>query len=497
MTNQNAIDTSNDLEEILDQNEAIAIKRKTVTGAFSFLTRTAFLQLIGFLSAFILGALFSPEDFAVYGIVTQLIGLLVFFSDIGLSASLIQSKDEPSDLDYQTAFTIQQLLSWLIVLISFVFIYFGFISRKVGLVGNYVLISLALSFPLASLKTIPSIKLERKLKFSTLVIPQIIEQIVFHGVLILLAYKNMGAMAYTYAILLRSILGTLMMLYLAPFKIALRLNRESMKKLLGFGVKFQLNDFLARIKDQLFFLVLGYFLPLREFGYIQWAKNWSMYPYNLTVQNIMAVTFPTFSRLQKDKRLLTKAIEKTIFFISLVIMPILAIMSLYIKPITVVLPKYQKWQPAVFTFIILTLANAWPAITNPMINAFNAIGQINKTLKLMVFWTILTWILSFVFIRLFGFNGMAIAAFLVASSSIIVFFEIKHFLSELKIFTNLLPSLIAVTIMTVISLNLLKFAATSIVNLIIAILFSFLIYILFLLIFFINKITTEVQSLKS
>jgi hypothetical protein len=74
--------------------------------------------------------------------------------------------------------------------------------------------------------------------------------------------------------------------------------------MLGFGAKFQLNDFLARIKDQLYFLVLGQVLPLNQFGFIQWAKNWSMYPYNLTVQNVMAITFPTFSRLQKRKDLL-------------------------------------------------------------------------------------------------------------------------------------------------------------------------------------------------
>ena len=40
--------------------------------------------------------------------------------------------------------------------------------------------SLAFSFPLATLKTISSIKLERKLSFDKLVMPQIFEQIVFH-----------------------------------------------------------------------------------------------------------------------------------------------------------------------------------------------------------------------------------------------------------------------------------------------------------------------------
>ena len=59
-----------------------------------------------------------------------------------------------------------------------------------------------------------------------------------------------------------------------------------------------------------------------------------MYPYNLTVQNVMAITFPTFSRLQKRPALLKKAIEKSIFFISLSIFPILVGMSVFIQPLT-------------------------------------------------------------------------------------------------------------------------------------------------------------------
>jgi O-antigen/teichoic acid export membrane protein len=144
-----------------------------------------------------------------------------------------------------------------------------------------------------------------------------------------------------------------------------------------------------------------------------------MYPYNLTVQNIMAVTFPTFSRLQHDLNLLKKAIEKSIFFISLSIFPVLVAMAVFIGPLTIVVEKYHKWQPSVPSFILFALSIGWAAISTPLVNTLNAIGKINESLKLMILWTVLTWILTPPLVWYFGFTGVAISAFVISFTSIL------------------------------------------------------------------------------
>jgi O-antigen/teichoic acid export membrane protein len=398
--------------------EISEVKQKTVSGVVSFFFRTALIQGIGLVSALLLSAFLSPEDFGVYGFVTQLIGLLIFFSDVGLAASLVQRHEEPTVADYRTAFWTQQLLSWLIVSLCLGLLLIPAITLKIGSAGMWVLVSLALSFPLASLKTIPSIILERKLDFNRLVIPQIFEQIIFNGVLIALAWNGYGVISYAYAIIIRSIAGVVVMYTIQGWSFGFNFDMKALKALLSFGLKFQLNDFLARIKDQLFFLALGAYLPIRDFGYMQWAKNWSMYPYNLTVQNIMSVTFPTFARLQHDVLLLKKAIEKSIFFISLSIFPILVAMSVFIGPLTEVVEKYHKWQPSVPSFILFALSIGWSAISTPLVNTLNAIGKINESLKLMVLWTVLTWILTPPLVWWFGFTGVALSAFIISFTSI-------------------------------------------------------------------------------
>ncbi len=393
------------------------VKKRTLTGAVSYFARTLILQGLGIGAIFVLSVYFSPEDFAIYGFVTQIIGILIFFSDIGLAAALVQKKTEPTLSEYRTAFTLQQCLSWLIVIASMGIAATGIVQSKTGMIGLWILGSLALSFPLATLKTIPSVMLERKLQFSKLILPQIFEQLVFQIILVYGAINGFGAFAYTYAILARSVVGVLVMWWLQPWPIGLGLDLPAFKHLLGFGVKFQINDFLARIKDQLFYLILGLWLPLKEFGYVQWAKNWSMYPYNLTVQNVMAVTFPAFARLQNEPGALAKAIEKSLYFITLAIFPILVGIAIFIQPFLTLVPVYHKWLPAVASLILFSLSIAWSAISTPLTNTLNAIGQINQTLKLMLFWTGLTWLLTPILIFVMGYNGVALSALIISFTS--------------------------------------------------------------------------------
>lgn len=426
------------------------IKKQSVSGVVSYFLRTAVLQGIGLVASLLLSAFFSPSDFGIYGFVTQIIGLLIFFSDVGLAAALVQKKEEPTHGEYRVAFTLQWLLSWLIVGVVALLMLSGLIRDKVGMAGIWVLGSLALSFPLATLKTIPSIRLERKLLFQRLVIPQIFEQVVFYGLLIVLAWNGMGVMAYTYAIIARSLIGVIVMWWLEPWKeIGFLWNMGVLRSLLGFGIKFQLNDFLARIKDQLFYLGLGLVLPLDQFGYIQWAKNWSQYPYNLTVQNVMAITFPTYSRLQHRIDLLKRAIEKSLFFISLTIFPILVGMSVFIWPLTQVVEKYHKWEPAVISFIFFALSIGWAALSTPLVNALNAIGHINQTLKLMMMWTVLTWVLTPLFIWKVGYDGVAISAFIISFTSLFSIALVKKHI-PVEVIPNIKIALFGATMMAII-----------------------------------------------
>jgi teichuronic acid exporter len=296
--------------------------------------------------------------------------------------------------------------------------------------------------------------------------------------------------------LARSIVGVGVMSWLQPWAIGLKLDKSALKVLLSYGAKFQINDFLARIKDQLFYLVLGWYMPLKHFGYVQWAKNWSMYPYNLTVQNVMAITFPTFSRLQGHPRALSRAIEKSLFFITLFIFPMVVGMSLFVIPFISLVPKYEKWMPAAISLIFFSLSIAWSAISTPLTNTLNAIGQINTTLKLMVLWTVLTWVLTPLAMYFFGYNGIAIAALVIATTSFLPVYYVKNIV-PINFLDQIWRQTVAVLVMAVVGVAGFHYWSVSISMFIVGIAITGISYFVAFLGLGWPKLRDELVSLRS
>lgn len=491
MVNQTPTDTTDEVQEVgeVEAVDLSEIKSKSVSGATSYFARTILLNMIGLVASIVLSWYLSPEDFGIYGYVIQFIGILTFFSDIGLAASLIQKKTTPTLTDYRTTFTVQQILSWVIFLCTIM------IARTNLVNGDavWILLALGISFPFASLKTISAIKLERKLDFSKLVIPQIIEQFTFNVILIYMAFSGHGVLSYAYAILLRAIVGAISMFVIKPWKVGFELNWQALKTLINFGGKFQINDLLARIKDSLFQIILFRFMSPTDYGYMSWAKTWSMYPYNMTVNNVMAITFPTFSRLQGNKDALRKAIEKALFFITLVIFPMIVGMSVFITPLTHIVPKFIKWQPAIISFVLFSMGIAWSAISTPLTNTLNAIGNINITLKLMVMWTLLTWILTPLFLIWFGYNGVALAGLVIAFTSFLPVIYVKKIV-PFSFWDQVWRQLAAATIMMIVGLLGLQVWSISFKHMLIGMIVTGSSYGISLIIFGRYKIAGEFAS---
>ena len=421
------------------------VKKKTVKGLVALIARTGLLQVIAVLATFILTVFLDPAQFGVFAIVAAAVDILVYFSDIGLAGALIQ-KQEINDEDLATTFTIQQILSLLLLV-------FGFIAGSLvaniyslSSAGIWLFRALLVSVFLSGLKTIPSVLLERKLDFIKVATVQIIETIVFYGLAVTLAWKGFGVTSFTVAVLIRSLVGLVMIYILAPWRPKIGINKVSFKKLVSFGMPFQLNSLLGLIKDRILVAYYGAVLSPVNIGYLQWAERWSLFPLRMVVDNVSKVTFPAYSRLQEERDHLVKAIEKSIFFTTLFIFPIL-IGLLVLAPVAlIVIPKYQKWQPALLALGLFSINAMWSSISTTITNAFAAMGKIKINLKLMLMWTALTWILTPLLMSKYGYNGVAAASAIVASSSIIPMIILKKML-PVSLFSNIWPQLISALFM--------------------------------------------------
>ncbi len=416
--------------EQIDPTEELTtevVKKRAAKGAAVLTVRTIFIQAISFFANIALTIFLGPAEYGVFFLVSAVINFLAYFSDIGFAAALIQRKEKLTEKDLRTIFTAQNCLIILLILIIFLSTPLIRSFYHFNQAGVYLLWALAFSLFTSSLKTIPSVLLERKLEFNKLIIPQIVETIVFNLTVVYLAWKGFGVTSFTIGVLVRSVSGLITAYIVQPWLPKFSFSKDSFKSILKFGIPYQMNIFLAMVKDDGMTLFLGSIIGASGVGLLGWAQKWAYAPLRFFMDQVIKVTFPAFSRLQGNKKDLSDIVNKSIFFICLLVFPSLVMLVLVAPILVQLIPKYIKWNPALFALSILTITSALAAVTTPLTNTLNAIGKISVTFKLMIMWTVLTWIFVPLLAYVYGVNGAAVGFTLVGLSSFVAIYLVSKY----------------------------------------------------------------------
>lgn len=395
------------------------VKRRSLTGVLSLISRSFLVQIISFVSTFLLTIFLEPQVFGIFFLVSALVNFFAYFSDIGLAAALIQKKEKLEEEDLKTTFTVQQIL--VLILIILIIGVSPLVARMYSLSRQAVFLVYALGVSLffSSLKTIPSVLLERNLRFDLLVIPQIVETLIFNILAVFLAWKGFGITSFTIAVLSRGLAGLILIYLIQPWSIGISFSLTPLSKLLKFGLPYQANTIIAVLKDDLMTVFLGKVVGTQGLGYLGWAKRWAEQPLRFFMDNVLKVTFPAYSRLQDNKEALKKAVEKSLFFLCFFTFPILVGFSVLASDLVKIIPKYIKWQPALFALYLYCFNSGWAILSTSMTNLLNAVGKIKTTFKLMLMWLILTWSIMPILGVKFGYNGVAMAVGIISLFSVI------------------------------------------------------------------------------
>jgi len=443
-------------EEHLDPTAEITletVKERAVRGIVVLTGRTFFLNILGTIAIGFLAAFLGAYEWGVFAIVNAVINFLNYFSDIGLAAALIQKKENPTETDLRTTFLVQESLVLLIIIIMVALAPFFTTKFSLNQDGVILYYAMAATFLISSFKSIPSILLERKLDFIKLTFPQILEQTIYYIVLVFFAVKGYGIKSFTIAIITRDIVGVVAIYILQPWRPGIAFSRKTLSGLFRFGVPYQINTFLAAVKDDGMTLVLGSILGPVGIGYLAFAQKFARFPLTFFMDTVTRVTFPAFSRMQHAGDELTRSVTRSILFICFLVFPSLVGIAVLAPIVFQVIPKYMKWNPALLALGLVSINFAFAAATTQLTNLLNAIGKIRITFYLMIMWTILTWILvPFLSIK-YGFNGAALGYAIVGSSSIVAIFITKKFVN-FSIMDSTIKPLIGASLMGVVLLLL-------------------------------------------
>jgi len=430
-------------------NSPQLLGKRAVNSIITLISRTLFLNLVNFAGAFALTIFLSPGDFGIFIITSTIIDILTYFSDIGLAGALIQKKEEPKSEEINATFTIQMTLVSISILIALIFSKNIIAIYSLNTISLWLLYSLLLSFFFSSLKTIPSVIAERSLQFSKVVLPQIVETIIFNVIVVVLAWKGYGVISYVVAVLARAISGTIVIYLLVPYRPRLFFSIASIKGLLKFGIPFQLNSFIAVLKDKVSLLILGKIIGIEALGILGWAEKWANLPLRYFLDASTKVSFSLFSRLQDEKDKLRTALENSLYFISVLVFPMLAGSSIAMPLLVLIIPKYSKWNSGLPVFQLFLISAAVAAISTFLSNTLTALGKVKSVLGLMIMWTILTLTFYPILAIKFGITGIGLASILVSCSSIVPYFLVKRHIN-FSLLPQIVPALLASLIMTAI-----------------------------------------------
>jgi O-antigen/teichoic acid export membrane protein len=129
--------------------------------------------------------------------------------------------------------------------------------------------------------------------------------------------------------------------------------------------------------------------------------------------------------LQDNKDKICQVIEKILYYQTAIILPVMIVSFFLMEKIVYLIPRYQKWAVALPIFKIFVVSSFLVIYLAPFVNLFNALGKAKLSFKLMLFWTAITWIFTFVLTKFFGIFGFPITHLLISLTFIIPLYLAK------------------------------------------------------------------------
>ena len=371
------------------------------------LLRYGGVQVTGLAANIALSRLLMPDAYGIYAITLFVLVMMAFLSDFGFGPALLQQRASVSDTDLGTVFTTQQVVLGALVVTVFLAAPGLADLYHLGPSGVWYFRAIALAGLFASLKTVPTIVLERQLLYGRLTLVDVIEVALFQGTAVLLAVLHYGAWSFVWAVIVSKAVGCGLSFVLSGWRPAIKFTRAAFLGLWSFAAPFQLTWITYLLRDYMIPILGGLLVSTAEVGYLNWALALASAPGQMA-QIVGRVSFPSFSRLQSDARLLRQAVETSVRALFLVAVPTeLALFSLAPWLISVVFTS--RWAPALLPLYLLCIHWTGANLTSPLVAALNAIGKPRTALVLNAGWTASTIALAVLFVHEIGYVGIALA----------------------------------------------------------------------------------------
>ena len=358
-----------------------SLSRQTAKGVgWSFLESIAG-QGITFIVGIILARILSPLEFGIIGIVTIFIAIFDTIAESGLAKAVIRKQDV-DDIDFNTAFYFNILLSLILYLILF------FIAPLVSLFFNISLLTpllrtmgLIVVFNAFSIiqRSIFTIKIEfKKIAFVSIISSAV------SGILgIVLALNGFGVWSLAWQLISKNFLFCVILWCYSTWWPKLIFSKERFWPLFTFGYKLLLASLLDTIWREIYQIVIGKIYTAETLGQYTRGKQFSDLLSSQLTSVIQKVTYPIMGKIQNEEERLIIAFRKLLKSVTLVTTASLS-MLIAVAPSLLLVLIGEKWLPAVPLLQLTTSAAIFYPLHILNLNMIQIKGRTDIYLKIEV-----------------------------------------------------------------------------------------------------------------
>lgn len=422
------------------------LRTNIIQGFGTLIVREFLLKLISFFGQVFLARLLFPSDFGIYVIIVFVINFFSLFTDIGLSLAIIQKRKEPTATELSSIFLLKMFLSTLIVFLIWIFAPFIKLFYPTFVDANILMLRIfSLSLLFSTARTIPISLLERKIKYNLISSIDIMGVFLYYVVSLVAAFMHLGSWSFIIGALTKEIVETIILYYIQPFFPQFTFSKDSIKKMIKFGMYIQGNALVNVINSSITPVIGGRISGIYSVGLLDFAYNIASLPIIIAF-NFGRVAFAGYARIQEEKELLFRAICKSVSLLAII---------LYIFPVIIFglgneLVSFifsAKWLPAVPALYWYSLGAFFLPAISSLGQGILVIGRSKEIFWLSFATTTLGFIGAIFLISLFGFVGISVIFFL-TTFFLFVFYPIilKKANLEFPIITIISPKLLVALI---------------------------------------------------
>lgn len=392
----------------------------------------------------------APKTFGLYAVVSFLVGFAGFLSDLGVGAALVQRREKLKEKDLETAFTLSLLFNG--VAIAAMWAVAPLLVRAYHHPGSLGAVrAMTLTILLGTFSAIPSIVLERRLRFKTLAIADLLGQVAYLGIALSMAVRywrhpNLAELdavnavwIFVYAAIASRAVHAVVVNLRAPWRPRARFDLAASKELLRFGLPYQLNGFVNAMKDNFIPIFIALVVGASATGYVVWAVGLVTNAL-LFMPIVSKVAFPAFARLQHDREALRSAIETAIKLVAITVIPAAFFLAAFARQIVehVYVPKWTPGLPSVYLLCIPMINSAYSTVC---VSALYGLGRAKTVLRLTLVWAIAGWAIGVPLTLLLGMHGFAVA---MSAVSWLSFMAVRALSREVQI--SFVPAMLRISV---------------------------------------------------